>query len=58
MQSHSTVHQLKTKTCGENIMIQIKPLHQQYYRILLLVTLLDFASILIFGAGIRLTLLA
>ena len=53
MQSNSTFHQLKTKTCGENIMIQIKPFHQQYFRILLLVTLLDFCSILIFGAGTR-----
>ena len=34
-------------------MIQIKPLHQQYFLILLLVTLLGFSSILIFGAGTR-----
>lgn len=53
MQSNSTFHQLKTKTCSEDIMIQIKPLHQQYFLILLLVTLLGFSSILIFGAGTR-----
>ena len=53
MQSNSTFYQLKTKTCSEDIMIQIKPLHQQYFLILLLVTLLGFSSILIFGAGTR-----